>query len=83
MSTNNIQINSAKYLESYKIQLLFNDGKKKTIDFSDFLKKAKNPMAHKFLNKNDFKNFKVEYGDLIWGDYEMCFPIGDLYNGYI
>ena len=25
-------------------------------------------------------NYKIKYGDLIWGDYEMCFPIADSFN---
>lgn len=29
------------------------------------------------------KKFKIEFGDLVWGNYEMCFPIWDLYEGNI
>ncbi len=29
------------------------------------------------------KNFRVEHGDLVWGDYDLCFPIADLYHGHI
>jgi hypothetical protein len=25
----------------------------------------------------------VEYGDLVWGDYELCFPVKDLYANQI
>ncbi len=83
MNSNIIEINNAQYLKNYKIELLFNDGRRRVIDLGDFLKKAKNPMTRKYLNKNNFKKFKIEYGDLIWGDYEMCFPIWDLYEGRI
>jgi len=83
VSTSIIGINKAQYLNNYEIELLFNDGKKRVIDLNNFLKKAKNPMTRKYLNKNSFKKFKVEYGDLIWGDYEMCFPVWDLYEGNI
>lgn len=83
MKTNIIEINNAHYLSNYKIEILFNNGRKRIIDLSDFLKKAKNPMTRKYLNKNIFKKFKIEYGDLVWGDYEMCFPIWDLYEGKI
>ena len=81
MKQNIIEINNAHYLNNYKIEILFNNGRKRIIDLSDFLKKAKNPMTRKYLNKNIFKKFKIEYGDLVWGDYEMCFPIWDLYEG--
>jgi len=40
-------------------------------------------MTRKFLDINEFKKFKIEYGDLVWNDYEMCFPIIDLYEDNI
>ncbi|HPI87118.1 MAG TPA: DUF2442 domain-containing protein [Bacteroidales bacterium] len=78
-----ISINSAEYLGNYRIKLFFSDGVEKEVDFGDFLINAKNPMARKYLNKKLFSQFKIEYGDIIWNDYEMCFPIWDLYEGKI
>lgn len=78
-----IEIHEAKYLGEYKIQLTFSDGKVQEIDFGPFLKKARNPMTNKFLDKNLFKQFHLDHGDLVWGDFEMCFPIWDLYEGRI
>lgn len=73
----------AEYVKGYKIKLVFSDGKERTINFEPFLKQAANPMTRKFLDINKFKKFKIEYGDLIWNDYEMCFPIIDLYEDNI
>jgi hypothetical protein len=53
------------------------------IDLSAFLNTAKNPKARKYLGKRLFRNFKLEYGDIVWNDYEMCFPIWDLYEGKV
>lgn len=78
-----IEIISAKYLKDYILLLEFSDGVKKNINFEEFLKNALNPMTRKYLNKDKFKKFKLEYGDLIWGDYEMCFPVWDLHEGKI
>lgn len=78
-----IIITNAEYLGDYRIKLLFSDGMEKEIDFEVFLRKAKNPMAKKYLDKKLFRNFKIEYGDIIWNDYEMCFPIWNLYEGMI
>jgi hypothetical protein len=47
------------------------------------LENASNPMARKYLNKQLFKNYSIEYGAIIWNDYEMCFPIWDLHEGKI
>jgi len=78
-----IEITNAKYIGGYKVKIVFNDKSIRTINFDDFLKMAGNPMTKKFLNKEKFKNFKLKYGDLVWGDYEMCFPIWDLYKEHV
>ena len=78
-----ISINKADYVGEYKIMFLFSDGVERLIDFSDFLNNAGNPMARKYLDKTMFMNFSIEYGDIIWNDYEMCFPIWDLHEGKI
>ena len=78
-----ISIIRAEYTAEYRIKLTFSDGIEKEIDFGPFLRNAKNPMARKYLDKKLFRNFNIEYGDIIWNDYEMCFPIWDLYEGKI
>lgn len=78
-----ISIIHAEYVGDYKIEFSFSDGIQNIIDFSDFLQKAKNPMTQKFLDKQLFKDFTIEYGDIIWNDYEMCFPIWNLHEGKI
>lgn len=78
-----ISIISAEYIAEYKIKLAFSDGLEREIDFAAFLYNAKNPMARKYLDKKLFRNFKIEYGDIIWNNFEMCFPIWDLYEGKI
>ncbi len=78
-----VTIQKANYLGEYKINFLFSDGIEKTIDFENFLEKARNPMTQKYLDKNLFQSYSIEYGDIIWNDYEMCFPIWDLHEGQI
>ena len=78
-----IAIKEARYLGGYKISFLFSDGKERTVDFESFLKKAKNPMSKKYMDKKAFKKFQLQHGDILWNDYEMCFPVWDLYEGKI
>ena len=78
-----ISINKAIYEGDYKIKLYFSDGIERLIDFSKFLTSARNPMVKKYLDKKMFQKFNIEYGDIVWNDYEMCFPIWDLYEGKI
>ena len=78
-----ISINKAEYIRGYKIQFLFSDGTEQLIDFFDFLSAAKNPMTKKYLDIQLFKKYSIEYEDIIWNDYDMCFPIWDLHEGTI
>ena len=78
-----IEIINANYIKDYKITFEFSDGIKQVVDFEEFLASAKNPMSKKYLDKNLFKKFKIEFGDIVWNDYEMCFPIWDLHTGKI
>ena len=76
-----ISIIKAEYAGEYKINLTFSDNTERMIDFAEFLNNAKNPMTRKYLNKKLFSNFTIEYGDIIWNDYELCFPVWDLHEG--
>ncbi len=78
-----VSIQKANYLGEYKIDFLFSDGVKQTIDFSRFLEKARNPMTKKYLDKMLFKSYSIEHGDILWNEYEMCFPVWDLHEGII
>jgi hypothetical protein len=78
-----IDIETAEYLEDYKLRLGFSDGQERIIDFGPFLQNSLNPMIRKYLDLEKFKNFSLEYGDLFWDDYDLCFPIADLYEGRI
>ncbi len=78
-----LSIEKAEYKGDYLISLRFSDGVERSIDFSNFLQNARNPMIKKYLDKELFKSFTIDYGDLIWNDYEMCFPIWDLHEGKI
>lgn len=78
-----IKIEQAEYLKDYKIKLLFDDGESSIIDFYDFLNESSNPEIRKYLDKNLFKGFNIVDGDLDWNDFDLVFPIFDLYSGSI
>ncbi len=75
-----IDIINAQYINGYKLKLTFSDQVVRVIDFEPFLTQAHNPMTRRYLDLEEFKTFKVEYGDLIWNDYDLCFPVIDLYE---
>ena len=33
-----------------------------------------------YLDPKRFASFRIEYGELVWGDYDLCFPIMDLHR---
>jgi hypothetical protein len=80
---NYLEITEAKYVSGYKIRLTFNDGTVQIMDFEPFLRKALNPDLTQYRQMRKFKSFRLDYGDLMWGDYEMIFPTTDLHRGEI
>jgi hypothetical protein len=75
-----IDIVRVAQLSDYKLKLYFSDGVERVIDFEPFLRRSRNPMIRTYLVPQKFANFRVEYGNLVWDDYELCFPIADLYG---
>ena len=78
-----ITIKKVKYSGEYKLSLLFNDDTEQTVDLYPFLTNSLNPLIRKYLDLNKFIKFKLESGDLQWNDYDLCFPIADLYENNI
>jgi hypothetical protein len=82
-ATQFLEVTEAKYVSGYKLLLTFNDGTVRVVDFGPFLAQARNPDTTDYRDLKKFKSFHLEDGDLMWGDYQMIFPIMDLYRGNI
>jgi hypothetical protein len=78
-----IDIVRATPFRGYKLKIEFSDGIVRTIDFRPFLESSQNPQIREFLDPQRFSQFRIQDGDLMWGDYELCFPIADLYEGRV
>jgi hypothetical protein len=78
-----INIVSAEFIGDYKIRLAFDDATQQLVDFKPFLSRSVHPDIRKFLNADRFVAFRVDRGDLVWGDYDLCFPIIDLYRNQL
>lgn len=76
-----LKVVSAKYLNDYKIKIKFSDGKEKVVDFKSFLELSNHPDIKKYLEVDLFKSYNIVHGNLIWNDYDMIFPVADLYQG--
>jgi hypothetical protein len=78
-----VAIVRVKRLGGYRLELRFSDGHVAVVDFGPFLRSSQNPETRRFLDGKRFREFVVLHGNLVWGDYAMCFPIADLYGGCI
>lgn len=78
-----LKIKKAELVAGHKLRLAFSDGHEQLVDFGPFLKSSLHPEIRKFLNPKLFKRFTVENGELMWGDFDLIFPIVDLYENKI
>lgn len=78
-----LRIKSAQYLSDFVLRIKFNDGEEKLVDFKLFLNNTSHPAIKKYLDEDKFASFSLIEGNLNWNNYEMIFPISDLYAGKI
>jgi hypothetical protein len=74
-----INITEVEQVGDYALRLTFDDRSVQTVDFRPFLSLSRHPDIRTFLEPARFAAFRIEYGELVWGDYDLCFPIADLY----
>lgn len=78
-----IEIKSANYIGDFAIRVFFSDGFNKLVDFKSFLESSLHPSIRKYLDEAKFKDYQIVDGNLNWNDYDLIFPIEDLYQGKI
>ena len=78
-----LKIEKAVWDKNYIIKLLFNNAMTIVVDFEEFLKNSHHPEIKKYLDLELFKQFAIVNGNLNWNDYDLIFPIEDLYTGNI
>ena len=80
MSQPPINIVAAAPTGDYRLCPTFDDGAEQTVDFKPFLTRARHPALRAYLDPAVFSAFRIEYGELVWGDYDLCFPVIDVYR---
>lgn len=78
-----INVTGAEHLTGHTVRLVFSDQFARVINFEPFLKESRNPLIRAYLDPEKFAGFSIKHGDLVWGDYDLCFPIADLYEDNI
>jgi hypothetical protein len=79
----NVHVKKATYIGDYRIGFAFTDGHTSELDLHAFLTKpAQHPGIARYLDVTLFRKFRVDQrADLVWGDWDMCFPFASLYAG--
>ncbi len=83
MITTPINIVLAEKAGKYRLRLVFDDGTRQEVDFGPFLTRSSHPDIRAYLEESRFDAYRLEHGELVWGDYDLCFPILDLYLNQI
>jgi len=76
-----IEVKSARYIGDFAIRVLFSDGFSRLVDFKPFLESSLHPSIRKYIDEAVFIDYQIVDGNLNWHDYELIFPIEDLYEG--
>ena len=83
MIMNSINITSVEKIAQYQLRLVFDDGTVREVNFKDFLAQSHHPDIRAYLEESKFDAYHLEFGELVWGDFDLCFPIMDLYHNRI
>ena len=77
-----IFIEKANYVDDLTVSLQFNDGTVRIIDFAPFLKTHPHPQHNKYIKYSNFKKFRIENGNIVWGKHsDLIFDEYQLYLG--
>ncbi len=77
-----LYITSALYQRPLSVLLTFNDKHTALVNIGDFIHKHPHPQYNKYLEEKNFKKFKLEDGNIVWGkNWDLIFPVELLYKG--
>jgi hypothetical protein len=81
-NTKIIKLVNAIYINDYVVELSFEDGVIRQIDFEHFLYQHPHPQYDKYRDLKKFKKFKIERNNIVWGkNWDLIFDLWDLYKG--
>lgn len=78
-----INIVSVAHLGSHRLRLEFDDATVQVVDFEPFLQRPTHPDVRAYLDPGRFAAYQLVHGELIWGDYDLCFPMAALHANQI
>jgi hypothetical protein len=67
-----INVVAATKIGKYQLHLLFDDQSSQDVDFGPFLNQSQHPYIRGYLDEARVSAFRLEYGELVWGDFDLC-----------
>ncbi|MCY7351212.1 MAG: DUF2442 domain-containing protein [Cytophagaceae bacterium] len=84
MKTKTMAVESARYLDGYRLEIQFSDGQTRIIDFRASIERQEVPEYRVYLDPEKFKQFAIEGGNVVWGeDWDLVYPVWKLYEGVV
>ena len=78
-----VDVTAAREVAPYTLSITFSDGAERIVDFGPFLRASHHPSVRAYLDPARFQEFDIVGGNLNWHDYDLIFPVADLYRGVI
>ncbi len=83
ISTTVLNVKNVKYIGDFVMRIYFSSDEEILIDFKPFLEQSGHPSIKKYLDEEKFMDYQIVNGNLNWNDYDLIFPIADLYENNI
>jgi hypothetical protein len=78
-----VHVLAVHHVRAWRLRIEFSNGNISEVDFEPFLRAAAHPAMRRYLQPRRFKQFAVTDGVLQWNDFDLIFPMADLYAGVI
>jgi len=78
-----VHVQAVHHVRACCLRIEFSDGKVTEVDFEPFLRVSAHPAIRRYLQPRRFKQFTITDGVLQWNDFDLIFPMADLYDGVI
>ncbi|WP_461534737.1 DUF2442 domain-containing protein [Spongorhabdus nitratireducens] len=76
-----VTISAVRHIKGHVLALTFSDGHIQPVDFAPFIFSSGHPVIEAYQDMGRFLGYKLIDGNLNWDDYNMIFPVTDLYKG--
>ena len=82
MSKNDLTIERVEHAGGHVLRFRFSDGHRNEVDFTSWIEGLPTEEERAYLEPKRFKKYRIHLGHAImWGDYDIMFPLVAVYHG--